>query len=72
MKTSGYKVNCTGSSTQIQESQLIGYNTQIKNDTIKSLQKSIPELAHHQFIHLPVRNYCNNSDLVITLKDDEI
>ena len=31
LKTSGYKVNCTGSSTQIQESQLIGYNTQIKN-----------------------------------------
>lgn len=72
LKTSGYKVNCTGSSTQIQESQIIGYNTQIKNDTIKSLQKSIPELAHHEFLHLPVRNYCNNSDLVITLKDDEI
>ena len=72
LKTSGYKVNCTGSSTQIKESQIIGYNAQIKNDTIKSLQKNVPELAHHEFLHLPVRNYCNNSDLVITLKDDEI
>ena len=72
LKTSGYKVNCTGSSTQISKSQIIGYNTQIKNDIIRSLQKTVPDLAHHEFIHLPVRNYCNNSDLVITLKDDEI
>lgn len=72
LKTSGYKVNCTGSSTQIKQAQIIGYNAQIKNDIIKSLQKVAPELSNHEFIHLPVRNYCNGSDLVITLKDDEV
>ena len=72
LKTSGYKVNCTGSSTQIKDAQIIGYNAQVKSDIVRSLQKVAPELADHQFVHLPVRNYCSDSDVVITLKDSEV
>ena len=70
LKTMGYTVNCSGRSNLLNESQLIGYNTQISNDIIKNLRKSIPSVAKLEYIHMPVRNFCNESDLVITLKGD--
>ncbi|MCD7739825.1 MAG: LCP family protein [Candidatus Gastranaerophilales bacterium] len=71
LKTLGYEVNCTGRSSLITESQIIGYNTQISNDMIKHIKKNIPEISKFQYIHNPVRNYCNTSDIVITLKEDD-
>ncbi len=71
LKTLGYEVNCTGRSSQILESQIIGYNTQISNDMVKMMQRKIPEISNFHYIHNPVRNYCNTSDIVITLKENE-
>ncbi len=71
LKTLGYDVNCTGKSSQITESQIIGYNTGISNDMIKIMQKNVPEISKFNYVHNPVRNHCNTSDVVITLKEDE-
>lgn len=71
LKTLGYEVDCTGRSSQITESQIIGYNTEITNDMIKKMKKNIPEISHFHYIHNPVRHHCNTSDVVITLKGDE-
>ncbi|MBQ9246078.1 LCP family protein [bacterium] len=71
LKTLGYEVNCTGRSTQITESQILGYNTSVTNEMIKSMQKKIPEISKFHYSHSPVRHHCNTSDVVITLKDDE-
>ncbi len=71
LKTAGYDVNCTGRSNQIEESQIIGYNTQISSDMIKAIQKKIPELSHLSYHHNPVRSYCSSSDIVITIKNEE-
>ncbi len=71
LKTAGYDVNCTGRSNQIEESQIIGYNTQISGEMVKSIQKRIPEISHFAYHHNPVRNYCSSSDIVITLKNEE-
>ncbi len=71
LKTLGYDVNCTGKSSQITESQIIGYNTQISNDMIRAMQKNVPEISGFHYIHNPVRNHCNTSDVVITLKENE-
>ena len=70
-KNLGYEVNCIGRSTQIKESEIIGYNTQISNDMIKSMREKIPEIAKFHFVHLPVRNFCTTSDIVVTIKSDE-
>ena len=70
LKTIGFDVNCTGRSTQIHESQIVGYNSMVSNDMIKSMQKRIPEIEKLHYVHNPVRNFCNTSDLVITLTDD--
>lgn len=71
LKTLGYDVDCTGRSSNITESQIIGHNTQLSSDDIKYMQKNIQDISHFKFVHSPVRNYCNNSDIVITLKEDE-
>ncbi len=71
LKTNGFDVNCTGKSTQIENNEIIGYNTQVPNDIIKSIQKKIPEGSRYKYVHSPVRNFCNTSDIVITLKSDE-
>ncbi len=71
LKTLGYEVDCSGRSSQITESQIIGYNTEVSNDMIKKMKKNIPEISHFQYIHSPVRHHCNTSDVVITLKNDE-
>ena len=71
LKTSGYDVNCTGRSTSIENSEIIGYNTQISHDMIKSVQKTIPEISRFKYNHNAVRNFCNTSDVVITLKGEE-
>lgn len=71
LRTLGYDVNCTGRSNQIEESRIIGYNTQITSDMVKSIQKKVPELSHFNYHHNPVRNYCGSSDLVITIKNEE-
>ena len=70
LKSAGYDVNCTGRSSMIEESQIIGYNTQISKDMIKAMQRKVPEISEYRFVHNPVRNYCNNSDVVITIKND--
>ncbi len=71
LKTLGYDVDCSGRSSNITESQIIGYNTQLTSDDIKYMQKNIQDISHFKFVHSPVRNYCNTSDVVITLKKDE-
>lgn len=71
LKTAGYDVNCTGRSNQIEKSEIIGYNTQISSDMIKSIQKKIPEISHFEYHHNPVRSYCSSSDIVVTIKNEE-
>lgn len=70
LKSLGYDVNCTGKSSMIEESQIIGYNTQVSKDMIRAMQKKVPEISEFKFVHSPVRSYCNNSDIVITIKND--
>lgn len=70
LKSAGYDVNCTGRSSMIEESQIIGYNTQISKDMIKAMQRKVPEISEFNYVHSPVRSYCNNSDIVITIKND--
>ncbi|MBQ8886199.1 MAG: LCP family protein [Candidatus Gastranaerophilales bacterium] len=70
LKAQGYEVNCTGRSSQIFESQIVGYNTQVSNDMVKEMQKKIPEISKFHYVHNPVRGFCNTSDLVITLAND--
>jgi LCP family protein required for cell wall assembly len=70
LKSAGYDVNCTGRTSQIEVSQIIGYNAQISNDMIKTMQRKVPEISHLKYVHNPVRNYCNTSDVVITLDND--
>ena len=71
LKTAGYEVNCTGRSNQILNDEIIGYNTQIPHDIIRAMQRKIPEISKLKYVHQPVRNFCNTSDIVITLKNDE-
>ena len=71
LKTEGYEVDCTGRSSQITESQIIGYNTQVSNDMIRIMKKKIPEISKFHYVHNPVRSFCNTSDVVITIKEDE-
>lgn len=71
LKMLGFDVNCTGRSTQIHESQIVGYNSMVSNDMIKLMQKRIPEIEKLHYVHNPVRSFCNTSDLVITLTDVE-
>ena len=70
LKSLGYDVNCTGKSSMIDESQIIGYNTQVSKDMIRAMQKKVPEISEFKFVHSPVRSYCNNSDIVITIKNN--
>ena len=70
LKTLGYDVNCTGRSNQIYESQIVGYNSLVSNNMIKSMQKRIPEMSKLHYVHNPVRSFCNTSDLIITLADE--
>lgn len=71
LKNAGYEVNCTGKSSKIEQSQIIGYNTQISNDIIKYMQKKVPEISGYHYVHNPVRSYCNESDIVITISGEE-
>jgi len=71
LKNEGYEVNCTGRSSQINESQIIGYNTQVSNDMVRLMKKKIPEISKFHYVHNPVRSFCNTSDVVITIKEDE-
>lgn len=68
-KNLGYDVNCMGRAAQVENSQIIGYNSQISVDNIRAIKRNIPEIAKHKFIHSPVRNFCTTSDLVVTIKD---
>ncbi|MBE7704749.1 MAG: LytR family transcriptional regulator [Cyanobacteria bacterium SIG29] len=71
IKNLGYDFNCIGRSTNIYQSEIVGYNTDISTDLIKSLQKEIEEIHNLHYVHNPVRNYCSDSDFVITLADEE-
>ena len=70
LKTLGYEVNCVGRSSHIFNSEIVGYNTNVSNDMIKSIQKNIPEVENLHYVHNPVRNFCSESDFVITLTDE--
>lgn len=70
LKTLGYELNCIGRSTHINQSEIVGYNTNISNDLIKSLKKDIEEIEKLHYVHNPVRNFCTDSDFVITLANE--
>ena len=71
LKSLGYGVNCIGRSTHIEQSEIIGYNTDISAEMIKSIQKNIEMIEKLHYVHNPVRNFCTESDFVITLTDEE-
>ena len=71
LKSLGYGVNCIGRSTHIENSEIVGYNTDISSEMIKSIQKNIEMIEKLHYVHNPVRNFCTESDFVITLTDEE-
>ena len=71
LKTAGYDVNCMGRSSQIKQSRIIGYNTSVSDSLILEMQQRIPEISEFVFEHNPVRTYCDSSDIVIAVKDDD-
>ncbi len=71
LKEAGYDVNCTVHSDKITDTQIIGYNSQISSDTIRTIQEKVPQIADFEYIHSPVRNFCDSSDIVITLNNSE-
>ncbi len=71
LKNLGYDVNCIGKSTQITESEIIGYNTQVSADIVRTLKRNVPDISRYHFVHYPVRSFCTTSDVVITINEDE-
>ena len=71
LKTMGYEINCTGRSSHIHNSEIVGYNTDVSTEMIKSIQKEIEQIEKLHYVHNPVRNICTESDFVITLADEE-
>ncbi len=71
LKNAGYNVNCTGRSSKIEESQIIGFNSQITDSVIKSIKYNVPEIHDYKYVHSPLRNFCDTSDIVITMKNEE-
>ncbi len=71
LKKAGYDVNCIGKSAQIKQSVIIGYNSSVSEMLIDELKYKIPELAEYNYIHNPVRTYCDSSDILITIKDTD-
>lgn len=71
LKNLGYEVNCIGRSTHIEQSEIVGYNTNISAEMIKSIQKNIAEIGELHYVHNPVRNFCTDSDFVITLTQED-
>lgn len=71
LKTIGYEINCTGRSSHIHNSEIVGYNTDVSGEMIKSIQKEIEQIEKLHYVHNPVRNICTESDFVITLADEE-
>lgn len=72
LKNQGYLVNCLGRSSNIEKSQILGYNAQISLDTIKTIKRKVPAIQELDYIHSPVRNFCTTSDVVVTIKSDDI
>ncbi len=72
LKSSGYDVNCIGKSSQIRSSEIVGFNNQITKDMIKAMQRNAPEISTFGYTHNPIRTLCNTSDIVITIKGDEL
>ncbi len=71
LRNLGYEVNCMGKSTQIAESEIIGHNTNISTDMIRSIKRKVPEISKFNFNHSPVRDFCTTSDIVVTIKGEE-
>ncbi len=71
LKSLGYEVNCIGRSTHILHSEIVGYNTNVSTEMIKSIQKNIETIEKLHYVHNPVRNFCTDSDFVITLTDEQ-
>lgn len=70
IKNLGYELNCIGRSTHINTSEIVGYNTNISKDMIKSLQSEVEGIEGLKYVHSPVRSFCTESDFVITLADE--
>lgn len=69
LRSSGYEVNCTGRSAQIEKSQIIRYNSAVSKDLIKDIKEAAPEIAGFEYTHSAVKSFCSESDIVITMKD---
>ena len=39
---------------------------------IKAMQRNAPEISTFGYTHNPIRTLCNTSDIVITIKGDEL
>ena len=70
-KNLGYDVNCMGRSEEITNSQIIGYNSQVSMDIIKSIRRNIPAISSFKFVHAPVRSFCTTSDIVVTVDKNQ-
>ena len=71
LKAAGYEVNCNGHSEKISDTKIIGYNSQLSIDTIRQMQEKVPQIANFTYTHSPVRNFCESSDVVITLNNND-
>lgn len=71
LKEAGYRVNCTSRQKNVEKSEIIGYNTAVSKSLINDLKDKVPSISHHGFTHQPVRTYCNSSDVVITIKNED-
>lgn len=71
LKEAGYKVNCTNRQRNIENAEIVGYNTSVSKNIINDIRNKIPEVSHHGFVHQPVRTFCNSSDIVITIKHED-
>ncbi len=70
LKTAGYDVDCIGKSSQVEKSEIMVFNIQVTKDIIKTMQRKAAGISNLRYLHYPVRNFCNTSDIVITLKED--
>ncbi len=72
LKNAGYDVNCIGQSTKIENSEIIGFNSQITKEMIKTIQKNVSDISNLKYVQEPIKTFCNTSDIIITLKEDDL
>ena len=69
LKTAGCRVNCSGKSSNLSSSNIIGYNSSITDELIKEIKKKVPEISKYKYTHHALRTFCDTSDIVITVSD---